>query len=84
MYLRQFSDAHSTYKELIKALDVAKIDHNKKMKIQNETQRAMEYFKKAKSVYNDPNVNVYQPPDLPKISGKNTKYPAVSDAIQFR
>ena len=84
MYFRQFSDAHATYKELMKALDVAKVDSQKKMKIQKDTQQAMEYFRKAPSIYNDPNVHIYQPPDLPKISGRNPKYPAVSDAIQFR
>ena len=84
MYFRQFSDARDNYKDLIKALDVAKVDREKKMKIQNETQRSMEYFQKAKSVYNDPKVPINPPPDLPKISGKNQKYPAVSDAIQFR
>ena len=84
MYFRQFSDAHDTYKELMNALDVAKVDVQKKLKIQKETQQAMEYFRKAPSVYNDPNVKIYPPPDLPKISGRNPKYPAVSDAIQFK
>ena len=84
MYLHQFSDAHDSYKELINALDVAKIDRDKKMKIQKETQGAMEYFKKAKSIYNDPKIAIYPPADLPKISGRNNKYPAVSDAIQFK
>ena len=84
MYFRQFSDAHNTYKELMKALDVAKVDAQKKMKIQKETQQAMEYFRKAPSVYNDPNIPIYAPPELPKISGRNVKYPAVSDAVQFR
>ena len=84
MYYRQFSDAHDTYKELMKALDVAKVDSQKKMKIQKDTQQAMEYFRKAPSVYNDPNVHIYPPQELPKISGRNPKYPAMSDAIQFR
>ena len=34
MYFRQFSDAHATYKELMKALDVAEVDSKKKMTIQ--------------------------------------------------
>ena len=84
MYFRQFSDAHDRYKELMKALDVAKMDSAKKMKVQKETQQAMAYFQKAKSVYNDPNISIYKPLELPKISGKNPKYPAVSDAIQFK
>ena len=84
MYFRQYSDAHDTYKELMKALDVAKVDAQKKMKIQKETQQAMEYFRKAPSMYNDPNIKIYASQELPKISGRNPKYPAVSDAIQFR
>ena len=47
MYFRQFSDAHATYKELMKALDVAKVDAKKKMQIQKETQQAMEYFRNS-------------------------------------
>lgn len=84
MYFRQFSDAHDTYKELMNALDVAKVDAQKKMKIQKETQHAMEYFKKAPSIYNDPAVKIYPPPDLPKLSGRNAKYPAVSDSIEYK
>ena len=84
MYFRQFSDAHDAYKQLIKALDVAKVDAKKKMLVQKEAQQAMEYFRKAPSIYNDPNVPIYPPKDLPKISGRNPKYPAVSDAIEFR
>jgi len=84
MYFRQFSDAHSAYKELMKALDIAKVDAKKKMAIQKETQQAMEYFRKAPSIYNDPNIQIHAPKELPKISRRNPKYPAVSDAIEFR
>ena len=84
MYFRQFADAHSAYKELMKALDIAKVDAKKKMAIQKETQQAMEYFRKAPSIYNDPNIQIHAPKELPKISRRNPKYPAVSDAIEFR
>lgn len=81
---KQFSDAQDTYKELIKSLDVAKCDSNKKLKIQNEAQKALIYFKKAPSVYNDRNVAIYPQAQLPKIKDKNMKYPAMSSAVAFK
>ena len=73
-----------TYKELIKSLDVAKCEANKKLKIQNEAQKALVYFKKAPSVYNDRNVVIYPEAQLPRIKDKNMKYPAMSSAVAFK
>lgn len=61
MFYKQFSDARDTYKELMVSLDFAKIDTNKKLKIQKETQRALDAFNKAKDVRNDPNVKIAVP-----------------------
>jgi hypothetical protein len=43
-------------------------------------------FKKAKSVYNDPNVSMAPTPmgEIPTIKDKNPKYPAISNNIEFR
>ena len=87
MLFRQFSDAYDCYKELLVALDFAKINREKKLMLYNETKRAMEHLCiicMGTSIYNDPNVSIYPPPDLPKISVINPKYPAVSDAIDFK
>ena len=61
----------------MKSLDVAKVDANKKLKIQKETQNAIKMFDKAPSVYNDPNVIMHVQTDLPKLPDKNKKYPAL-------
>jgi hypothetical protein len=41
MFYKQFSDAQDCYKELMVSLDDAKIDVNKKLKIQKEAQKAL-------------------------------------------
>ncbi len=61
MFYKQFSDARDAYKELLVSLDFAKIDTNKKLKIQKETQRALDTFNKVKEVKNDPNVKIAIP-----------------------
>ena len=81
---KQFSDAQDTYKELLKALDVAKCESNKKLKIQNEALKAIAYFKKAPSVYNDRSVVIYPTAQLPVIKDRNLKYPAMSNAVAFK
>jgi len=83
-FFKQFIDARDTYKQLLKSLDVAKVDANKKLKIQKETQNAIKMFDKAPSVYNDPNVIMHVQTDLPKLPDKNKKYPALSNAVCFQ
>ena len=56
---------------------MAKLDANKKLKMQKETQNALKWFEKAPSVYNDPNVIMKEQTDLPKLPDKNKKYPAL-------
>ena len=73
MFFKQFSTARDTYKELLKSLDIAKVDANKKAKLQKETQQALKFFEKAPSVYNDPNVVMKVKPELPKLPDKNKK-----------
>ena len=41
MYYKQFSDAQDCYKEMLLALDDAKIDVTKKLKLQKEAQTAL-------------------------------------------
>ena len=41
MFYKQFSDAQDCYKELMKSLDDAKADVNKKLLIQKETQKTL-------------------------------------------
>jgi hypothetical protein len=41
MYYKQFSDAQDCYKELMRSLDDAKVDVNKKLLIQKETQKTL-------------------------------------------
>ena len=84
MFFKQFSTARDTYKELLKSLDIAKVDANKKAKLQKETQQALKFFEKAPSVYNDPNVVMKVKPELPKLPDKNKKYPAMSNAVMFK
>ena len=84
MFFKQFSTARDTYKELLKSLDIAKVDATKKAKLQKETQQALKFFEKAPSVYNDPNVVIKAKPELPKLPDKNKKYPAMSNAIMFK
>ena len=84
MFCKQFADAQDTYKQLLKSLDVAKADSNKKLKIQNEAQKAIAYFKKAPSVYNDQNIQIYPVAQLPKLNDRNMKYPAMSNAVAFK
>lgn len=43
-YYKQFSDAQDCYKELLVSLDDAKIDVNKKLKLQKEAQKALVNF----------------------------------------
>ena len=38
MFFKQFVDARNVFKELLKALDKAKVDSNKKIKIQKDAQ----------------------------------------------
>ena len=55
MFFKQFVDARNVFKELLKALDKAKVDSNKKIKIQKDAQvifqlsiskfREMDFFK---------------------------------------
>ena len=67
-----------------KKSDQSLVVSNKKLKIQNEAQKALIYFKKAPSVYNDRNVVIYPEAQLPKIKDKNMKYPAMSSAVAFK
>ena len=60
MYFRQFSDAHATYKELMNALDVAKVDASKKMKIQIFYWRSGGVAKKSKIQYCEWNPTIVQ------------------------
>ena len=83
-FFKQFIDARDTYKQLLKSLDVAKVDANKKIKIQKEVQTVLKAFEKAPSVYNDPNVIMKVQTDLPKLPDKNKKYPALSNAVCFK
>ena len=41
MFYKQFSDAQDCYKELLTSLDDAKVDTNKKLKIQKETLKVL-------------------------------------------
>ena len=87
MYFKQFSDAQDCYKELMKALDVAKVSTDKKMMIQKEAQRALDFFKKAKAVYNDPKAIEALTPkkiEVPKIPDRNKRYPAMANCVEFR
>jgi len=61
MFYKQFLDAKNCYKELMKSLDFAKIDTNKNLKIQKETQRALDAFQKVKVIQNDPNAKMTVP-----------------------
>lgn len=84
MFFKQFESAHECYKQLLKSLDVAKADQAKKLKVQKDAQQALAYFKKAPSIYNDPNVPMKPELELPKLPDKNKKYPAISNAITFK
>ena len=84
MFFKQFVDARNVFKELLKALDKAKVDSNKKIKIQKDAQQTLKFFEKAPSVYNDPNVVMKPVSDLPKLPDKNKKYPALSNAVLFK
>lgn len=85
-FYKQFSDARDTYRSLLKSLDDAdKLDKAKKLKIQKEAQKMLEFFDKAKNgVYNDPNVPMKPEVNLPKIKDKNPKYPAIANCLHFR
>ena len=83
-FFKQFKDSQLTYQQLLKSLDKAKVDPNKKQKIQKDCQAALRHFDKALSVYNDPNVLMKVQLDLPKITDKNKKYPALSNAVCFK
>jgi hypothetical protein len=41
MFYKQYSDAQDCYKELLTSLDDAKVDTNKKLKIQKETLKVL-------------------------------------------
>ncbi len=84
MFFRQFEDARGVYQDLVKSLDKAKVDANKKLKVQKDAQAALNYFKKAASVYNDPNVVIRPASELPKLPDKNKLYPALSNAVRFK
>ena len=47
MFFKQFVDARNAFKELLKALDKAKVDSNKKIKIQKDAQQTLKFFEKA-------------------------------------
>ena len=83
-FFKQFIDARDTYKQLLKSLDVAKVETNKKQTIQKNTQAALKHFERIPSVYNDPNVVIKEESNLPKLPDKNKKYPALSNAILFK
>ncbi len=76
--------ARDSYKEALKALDDAKVDAQKKMKMQRDIQQVLAFYQKQKSVFNDPNVAIYPGRELPNLERRSTKYPAISDCIQFR
>ncbi len=83
-HFRQFSDARDTYKELIGALDGAKCEKDKKMRLQRDAQKMLDFFSKAPSVYNDPNVELRPALELPKVSERNPSYPALANCLHFR
>ena len=83
-FFKQFIDARDTYKLLLKSLDIAKVDENKKLNIQKNAQAALKHFDRAPSVYNDPNMIMKEQTNLPKLPDKNKKYPAISNAVCFK
>ena len=85
-FYKQFSDARDTYRSLLKSLDDAdKLDKPKKLKIQKDAQKMLDFFDKAKNgVYNDPNVPMKPEVTLPKIKDKNPKYPAIANCLHFK
>ena len=83
-FFKQFIDARDTYKLLLKSLDNAKVDANKKQTIQKNAQAALKHFDRAPSVYNDPNMVMKEEANLPKLTDKNKKYPALSNAVCFK
>ena len=85
MFYKQMSDARSSAKELLLALDDSKLDAKKKLKIQKEAQQTIDFLNKMPGgVYNDPNVEMRPSVVLPKLSDKNPQYPAMSKAISFK
>lgn len=84
VFYKQHDSARETFQQLVKSLDVAKADTQKKLKIQREAQSMLEFYNKAKSVYNDPNVVIKPPLEVPKITDKNAKYPAIANCLNFK
>ena len=83
-YYKQHDSARTAFRELLKSLDNAKVDSKKKLKIQKDAQRMLEFYDKAKAVYNDPKVVMKPPLELPKIEDKNRKFPAIADCLTFK
>ena len=54
------------------------------MKMQRDAQKMLEFFSKAPSVYNDPNVVLRPPPELPSLPHRNQAFPALADCLNFR
>lgn len=84
MFYKQMCDAQETCKALIKSLDHAKLDPNKKLKLQRETQQTLNYFNKMPSVYNDLKVEMRPKADIPNIGDRNSLYPALANCISFK
>ena len=86
MFFKQFYDAKETFQELLKALDAAdKLDRDKKIAVQKDAQRMLDFLNNnKKGVYNDVGVVMKQPADLPKLTDKNAKYPAIANCLNFR
>ena len=84
IFFKQYLDARDTYKALLTSLDHAKVDPKKKIQIQKDAQATLKHFERAPSVYNDPNVIMKVQTDLPKLTDKNKKYPALSNAVCFK
>ena len=83
-FYKQHSDAKDACVEALQALDDSKLDREKKMKLQKDLQHMLNFYQKSKAVYNDIKVNMHPPPEMPKLEKKNQKYPAISNAIEFR
>ena len=54
------------------------------MRLQRDAQKMLEFFSKAPSVYNDPNVQLRPIPELPKLTDRNPRYPAIANCLNFR
>uniref|UniRef100_A0A0K2TLD8 Protein-lysine N-methyltransferase SMYD4 n=1 Tax=Lepeophtheirus salmonis TaxID=72036 RepID=A0A0K2TLD8_LEPSM len=83
MMYKQMKDSEEAYKTALASLDHAKLDADKKTKIQKDLQRAIFFFQKSNYVFNKKDVDMYPRPALPKLDC-NSKYPAMSKAVEFR